>query len=691
MTRSLQRLLAPESLCVIGGQEAARVVEQCVKFGYKGPIWPVHPTRIEMHGYKCLRSVEDLPRAPDAAYVAVNRERTIEIAGQLRETGCGGAVSYAAGFAEADAENAGAAALQSQLLAAAGDMPVIGPNCYGFLNALQGAALWPDQHGLKRAEGGVGILTQSSNLAISLTMQRRGLPVAFVGTVGNQAQIGLSQLALGLLEDDRITALGLHIEGLDDVKAFEALALRSRELRKPIVVLKVGRSEQAQAAALTHTASLAGSDQAHDALFRRLGIARAATIDTFLETLRLLHSGGALMGNRLVSLSCSGGEAALMADAGEGRTINFLAFDTSSTAALKSELGPIVTIANPLDYNTFIWGDWEAMRRMYAAALSSPADLAVLVLDFPRDDICDTADWDHALDAWLAAARETRRRVAVVSTMAENLPEAVAERLVAQGVAPLCGLENALSAAQGAAQIGALWARPRPLPLLANGHWQPSLPQTVRLGETATLDEHRSKRELAAAGVVIPNGTVIRDTSDISSDLKPPFALKALGIAHKTEAGAVQLNMADQEAVASALQSMSGLSNDFLLEEMAAKPDAELIIGVSRDPVVGLMMMIGAGGVLAELLEDTATLLLPVTENDIRAALSELKINRLLEGWRSNEATDIDALVANIMCIANYAVANADTLEELDVNPLFATQFGSVAVDALIVKRKTDG
>jgi len=710
MIRTLQRLLAPKSLTVIGGKEAERVVDQCVKLGFEGAIWPVHTTRDVMRGHKCFRSVADLPEAPDAAYIAVNRERTIDIVAELSNRGCGGAVCYAAGFAEADAEDDSAADLQARLLNAACDMPIIGPNCYGFLNAMDSAALWPDQHGMKRVGSGVAILTQSSNLAISLTMQRRGLPLAFTGTLGNQAQTGISEMAMGLLEDTRITALGLHIEGLDSVSAFERLAMRARELRKPIVVMKAGKSQQAQAATLTHTASLAGSDRAHTALFRRLGVARVETIDQFLETLKLLHCGGALEGNRLVSLSCSGGEAALMADAGEARDVAFPEFDVETTAALKTELGSIVTIANPLDYNTFIWGDWPAMQRVYTAALSQQNDLAMLVLDFPREDVCDVSDWDHALDSWLAAVKQTGARAAVVATMVENMPECVAERLIGEEVAPLCSLENAVAAAEGAVAIGKVWQAPAPPPLLppqnrchprANGdpspagdgdRWSGKM-DSRRSGNDnkglVVLDEHQSKQELAAFGLVIPKSAIIRNTVDIPSDLKPPFALKALGISHKTEAGGVYLNLHDDSGVANALQAMSGLSDIVLLEEMAPKPDAELIVGISRDPVVGLIMTIGAGGVMVELLNDTATLLLPARETDIRTALASLKINRILVGWRGSEATDIDALITNVICIANYACANADTLEELDVNPLFASQYGSVAVDALIVKRKS--
>ncbi len=681
MGSELDRLLNPRTIAVIGGKEAERVVEQCDKLGFKGTIWPINPRRELMHGRRCLRSLDDLPETPDAVYVAVNRQMSISMVKQLSAMGAGGAVCYAAGFAEADQESAGSGDLQHQLVHAAGAMPIIGPNCYGFVNALQGVALWPDQHGAVSCAKGVAILTQSSNIAINLSMQRRGLPVAALMTVGNQAQQGISKLGLGWLEDPRITALGLHIEGLDDVKAFEALARRARELRKPIVVLKVGRSEQARAAALTHTASLAGSDAAHDALFERLGVARVDSLETLLETLKLLHAGGVPSGGELLSLSCSGGEASLMADAAQGRRVAYRPFQSEEAAGLKAELGEIVTVANPLDYNTFIWGDWEAMQRMYMRALEPQFDLAILVNDYPRSDRCDDADWRSALEAFISAVKATGARAANVASLAETMPEDIAALLFDAGIAPLCGLENAIAAAEASAQIAANWDQDLPSDLLA---------PTADCQRRVTLDELASKAELAAAGLVTPKGVEVTDMAGLETafgELKFPLAIKALGIAHKSDVGAVRLGVESTADAVMALQSLARHSDRFLVEEMAPPPQAELLVGVTRDPVCGLVLTFGAGGVLTELLDDTANLLLPCTEQDIRGGLARLKIGKLLEGFRDNEAADIDALIANILCIAKYAVDHAETLEELDVNPLFATQFGSVAVDALIVKR----
>jgi acyl-CoA synthetase (NDP forming) len=682
MVVDLDRLLKPRTLAVIGGKEAQRVIEQCDKLGFSGTIWPVHPEREEMQGRRCYRNLESLPASPDAAYVAVNRDRTIAIVADLLKAGAGGAVCYAAGFAEADRENSGSGDLQKRLVEAAGSMPIIGPNCYGFVNALDGVALWPDQHGAVRCERGVAILTQSSNIAINLSMQKRGLPIAALMTVGNQAQQGLSKLALGWLEDDRVTAIGLHIEGLDDVRAFESLALRARQLRKPIVVLKVGKSHQAKVAALTHTASMAGSDAAHTALFHRLGVAQVDGLEPFLETLKLLHVGGPLSGRDLVSLSCSGGEASLMADAAEDYDVTFRAFSQGKAQKLKQELGPIVTIANPLDYNTFIWGDWLALEQMYELALESDFDLALLVNDYPRLDRCDDADWQRALDSFIAAVVKTGARAANVASLPETMPEPVASRLIAAGIAPLCGLDNAIIAAQVAAGIGAAWAGDPPMALLGS---------TGEVSNFVVLDEHESKLELAAAGLIVPKSVVVDDQTDLQqalAGLEFPLVVKALGVAHKSDVGAVILGLESLQQVLLAVQNLAIHGRRLLIEEMAARPVAEIMVGIARDPVCGLMMTIGSGGVLAELLDDTTHLLLPASETDIRRALFSLKMSPLLDGYRGGCAADMDALLANIICIGDYAVRHVDTLEELDVNPLFAARSGSVAVDALIVKKE---
>ncbi|WP_397544300.1 CoA-binding protein, partial [Roseovarius salis] len=286
----ISRLLQPKSIAVVGGGAwCASVIEQCRKTGFAGPVWPVHPRRSELGGVATFPGLADLPGVPDAVFIGVNRHATIETVRELRDMGAGGAVCFASGFREAQAETGDGDSLQHALLDAAGEMPIIGPNCYGFINYLDGALLWPDQHGGQRADRGVAVLTQSSNMAINVTMQTRGLPLAYVATAGNQAQLGLAEIGTALLDDDRVTALGLHIEGVGDLRAFEAMAARARALGKPIVALKAGRSAAAQAAAVSHTASLTGSDAGARAHLYRLGISQVEAHPEQQETINLLH------------------------------------------------------------------------------------------------------------------------------------------------------------------------------------------------------------------------------------------------------------------------------------------------------------------------------------------------------------------------------------------------------------------
>ncbi|PJR15262.1 acetate--CoA ligase family protein [Sinorhizobium meliloti] len=682
--RSLDRLIRPRSIAVFGGKEARRVIEQCDKMGFAGDIWPVHPREEEILGRRCYRSVSDLPGAPDASFVGVNRALTIEIIRDLAARGAGGAVCYASGFREAANELADGNDLQEALVAAAGDMPIVGPNCYGFINMLDGALLWPDQHGMLRVERGVAILTQSSNIACNISMQKRGLPLAYVMTAGNQAQTGLSDIACAVLEDPRVTAVGLHIEGFDSIEALERLAARARELRKPVVTLKVGKSEAAQLATVSHTASLAGNDRVSSALLTRLGIGRVDTLPELLETLKLLHLHGPLPSADISSMSCSGGEASLMADAGVRRKVNFRALREEQRQPLRESLGEMVTIANPLDYHTFVWGNREKQTAAFTAMMRGGYALNLIVLDFPRLDRCDAADWVTTCEAIIDATKATGAVAGIVASLGENMPEETALSLVAAGVVPFFGIDEALAAIETAAAIGAIWAKPAAPPLLR------SRPEG---GEIVTLSEAEAKAELAAAGVIVPGGrsaATVEEAAAAAEALGFPVVLKGLGVAHKTEAGAVKVNLTSRQEVITAARSMAAVASGYLVEKMIARPVAELIVGAMRDAVAGPVLTIGAGGILVELLEDSAILTLPVTEEMIRDAIAGLKIAKLLDGYRGNPKGDIAALAGTVAAAASYVVANASKLEELDINPIMVLPdgHGAVAADALIRRRK---
>ncbi len=671
MPRNLDRLFRPRSIAVIGGGAwCADVIAQCRRIGFSGDIWPVHRTRATVEDLPAFPSIEALPSAPDAAFVGINRHATIEAVAALSARGAGGAICFASGFAEATAESNDGADMQGRLLAAAGDMPIIGPNCYGFLNYLDRVVLWPDQHGGLPCDTGVALITQSSNIAINLTMQTRGLPIAYVVTVGNQAQTGLAEIGVALLEDARVTALGLHIEGVGDLRALEALAAKARALGKPIVALKVGQSDHAQAAAISHTASLAGSDAGARALLARLGIGQLSTLPAFLEALKLLHVVGPLTSDRIASMSCSGGEASLVADAAHGRDMCFPTLNPTQSNALRAALGPMVALANPLDYHTYIWGNLQAMTDTFTAMMCADLGFGMVVLDFPRPDRCTAPAWELVIEAVERAGDASGVPMGIVSSLPETMSEGVATRLLSKGIVPLCGLDHAIDAIEVAATLGQPYDSPAPIFLgTPQGH--------------GVLSERDAKQALSAQGVRVPQSRHAQspeDAVDMAREIGFPVVLKGEGHAHKSEAGAVRLNLTSGTEVLDAARGMG--CDTFLVEEMITGGIAELLVGVTRDPGHGYVLTLAAGGVLTEILQDSQSLLVPSTRAQVRAALMRLKIAPVLRGYRGAPAGDIEALLDNVMAVqAHVMAAPAD---EVEINPLIVTPHGAVAADALI-------
>lgn len=690
MSNGLSRLLQPKSIAVVGGGAwCENVIEECQKIGFTGEIWPVHPSKETVCGVPVYRDVHALPDAPDAAFVGVNRHLTVDVVRALSARGAGGAVCFASGFQEAQAELEDGPQVQRALLEAAGQMRILGPNCYGFVNALDGVALWPDQHGLLRVDSGVAILTQSSNIALNLSMQTRGLPIAYLGTLGNQAQTDLAEVGQRVLEDPRVTCLGLHVEGISDLAGFEALARRAGVLGKRIVALKVGASEQANAAAISHTASLAGSNAGAKALLHRLGIAQVGSLAAMLETLKILHCVGPLESTAIGSMSCSGGEASLMADSVLGTGLTFPPLGPVQKTALRAALGEKVALANPLDYHTYVWGDRAALEACFTAMMDqSDLALGIVVLDFPRQDRCGaSAQWDLVTDAVVATGRKTGRPMAVLASLSENMPESMAQDLMARGVVPLCGLSEALEGIACAAWLGS--CAPAGVPVLRREceHGERVLPVLLSsaVADGCVLHEAEAKTVMASFGLKVPKARRVQTPAEAglaAGELGFPVVLKGEGFAHKTEAGAVKLGLTCASEVETAAGAMDGAG--YLVEQMIGGGALELLIGVRHDPAHGFVLTLGAGGVWAEILQDTASMLLPVTEPDIRHALQNLRLAPLIAGYRGAPATDETAIVQAVLAVQDFVTAHADHVAEVEINPLLCGPDRAVAVDALI-------
>ena len=669
----LSRTLNPRSVALFGASPAQSVIEQCQKLGFTGQLWPVHPTRESIAGVKCYESIADLPSAPDVAFVAVNRNATIDVVKQLAKLGAGGAVCYASGFAESGTQSGiSGVDLQQQLVAAAGEMPLLGPNCYGYINALDGVALWPDQHGCKPESFGAAIVSQSGNVGLNLTLQQRGLNLAYMVTVGNQAVTGVEDCLEVFINDSRVTSIGLFIEAIVDPVRFARLAHYAAQRNLRIVALQTGRSEAGALIAASHTASLAGRRRAYEALFARCGVAMVESPTELIETLKLLNQGGALTGNRLVSLSCSGGEASLVADLSEQTSLRFEPFSNEQHQRISATLTELVTVGNPFDYHTFMWGDRVATANTFAEVMNGPQDATLLILDTPPRDDQPSDSWTVAAQSLGDAAAKTNKRGVVVATIPECVTADVREAARAANMTVLQGLQESLAALDVAAWLGLNLPGEVPAKVVA--------PRATKL-----IDEAEAKSMLSRNGVAVPVGARSQRDELVATANRVgyPVTLKGLGLAHKSESGAVRVGITNADQLIAAANAMPKEISEFLVEQTVTNIVAEVLVGVRRDAPVGWLVTLGAGGVFTELWRDTVCLLAPATNAEISQALQKLRIAPLLNGFRGKPAANIDALVELIQKLIGATLNNG--LVEVELNPVLVTPKSAIAVDALMI------
>ena len=687
--RNFERLLQPRQIAFIGGADAAVAIGEAKRRGFSGEIWPVNPKRAELAGVPCHAAIADLPGVPDAVFLAVPADAAIGIVAELSEMGAGGVVCYAAGFREAGGRGK---AREAELLEAVGDMALIGPNCYGIINYLDNVALWPFAHGGSCPGYGAAIITQSGMFSSDITMSQRSLPLSHMISAGNQTVLGMEGFVDVLCENPAVRAIGLHIEGLQDVPRFERVALKALTLGKPIVALKSGRSAIGSALTESHTGSLSGANELYDALFRRCGVIAVDSPSQFIETLKYLCIAGAPKGNRVAGFTCSGGGAALLADHSETIDLSYPQFDAEATKTLQGLLPEIATVSNPLDYTTPIWGQPELTGPVFSEAIrNARVDAAILVQDYPAPGLDETKHFYLAdAKAFGDAAEQAGIPAAICSTIHENIDAETRSALIAAGIAPMQGVHEALNAIGHACYWSQSRARVEastPGELLSA-----RMPDAIEM-----INEAEGKDLLRAAGISVPEGAMAtgETAAAIAERLGYPVVLKMMGpkLAHKTEAGAVALALGDQEAVHDAVARMKAavgrhdpdaVTDDFLVERMVDPPVAEMIVGIRRDPQFGLAMMIGSGGVLVELLADAETLSLPATAEDIKNAIKRLKLARLLGGFRGKPAVDLEALAARLADLGDYVMAKSGSIAEIEVNPLFVYQDGVRAVDALV-------
>ena len=676
---NLSRLISPKSIAVIGNRGANFAIRESKKLGYNQKIWAIHPTLDFLEGIKCYKDIKDLPEAPDATFIAVNAESAIDIVADLKSIGGGGAVLYASGFGELGEKGI---KRNQRLVEAADGMPLIGPNCYGFINSLDGVALWPDVHGCEPVSSGVAIITQSGNIGLNITMQSIGLSIAYMFTLGNQTNTNIADIINAMLDDNRVNAIGLHIEGISDIKSFDVAARRALDKKIPIVAIKSGRTDVSAKIALSHTSSMTGLDQLFNVFFERLGIARVDTVPEFLETLKLLSILGTIDHNGVASMSCSGGEAGMMADLIDGLDITFPSLDDLHKDRVKLALNDYVEVDNPLDYHTFIWGDRKRTSKCFKQMISGNFAATMLLLDWPRTQESEQKDWDLTLLALSDAISGTREKTIVLASIADCMPKRIIKECQKYGIAPMIGLDICLKALNHSYRIGLAF--------------QKSSMQSIEIlrslshpSKISTLTEFEGKKLLKKYGIPVPDGKIISSTSEAliaAEKIHYPITLKVsdVELVHKTELGAVMLNINDPLALEKACQDLFKIGSSLLIEKMVQDSVAELIIGVGLDPIFGKYIIIGSGGILVELFKESIPLLFPVNREDVSLALSKLKAFPLINGYRGNPQGDVEMIIDCVM--ATVKLVSENDIDELDINPLLVLKRGSgvIAVDTLI-------
>ncbi len=692
---NFERLIKPKHIAFVGGVDAEIAIGEAKRAGFKGLIWPVNPRREQLGGHKCFQTLEDLPSAPDAVYLAIPRNHALNAVKDLAKLGAGGIVCYTAGFGEADPEGREAENLLAEY---AGDMALIGPNCYGIINYMDKVALWPFAHGGSCPGYGAAIITQSGMFSSDITMSQRSLPLSYMVSAGNQTVMGLADFIDILCEKPEVRAIGLHIEGLSDVSLFEKAALKALELNKPVVALKTGTSKIGSTLTLSHTGSLSGSKELYEALFKRTGVISVNNPSQFLETLKYLCVSGCPKQENIIGFTCSGGGATMLADKAEDIGLKFPNFNKGKSDKLVGLLPEIATLSNPLDYTTPIWGQPEKTRPVFQEAMNQVlAQSAILVQDYPAKGLDESLVYyrNDAL-AFAEAAADNNLPAAICSTIPENFDAQTRDLLVSLGVSPMQGIHEALNAISHAVT----WNKNRVHIL---GTKLDSVFEVVaNLDQLSVLDEYDSKALLKKNGFNVPQGKLCLDkvTSNDLGSLNFPVALKMVSskILHKTELNAVVLNIESDFELGAEVKKMRSsvskkapnlVSNRYLIEEMASTPLAELIVGIRSDSQFGLSLTIGSGGILVDLIGDVSTIMLPTHSGEIREAIKHLKVFKLLDGFRGKPKVKLDVVVDSIMKLVIFAEENINLISEIEINPMFVYEDSVQMVDALIYAFET--
>jgi acyl-CoA synthetase (NDP forming) len=685
--RGVAVLGASEDITKIGG----RPVHLLRKYGYAGPVYPVNPRGGMLQGLQAYASILDTPTAPDLAILAVPVDATLQAVKDCAERGVRGVIVLTSGFAEAGPEGA---ALQARMVEVARShgMRLLGPNCLGTVNvtdALVGSFSIALEQNMPPA-GQVGIVSQSGNIG-SFTMQnmaQRGLGVSRFIATGNEADVDVADGIESLARDTDTRIILCCMETCRDARRLATALDSARQQGKPVVVLKIGATEQGQAAAASHTGALAGSDAVFDAVFKRYGALR---VRSFEDLLNVGHAAsqllpGRLPKNRAVTLvAASGGFGIMMADAMSEAGMSMPELAQSTRARIR-EAVPGAGTNNPVDASAQMSSRPDILLKMLTALLDDPGQ-ATLVLLLALS-LYNTRLRGVYLEALARVRVSHPERLLVI--ISNGPPDAVAE-INALGIPVFPGISASASGLAGLAQLGQL-ARVA-APVAYAGPVDAVDPAVFR-------NEFHAKQALAAAGIDVPREEVVDSAEAAVRSARQtgyPVVLKIVSqdIAHKTEIGGVALDLQNDGAVreaygrliANAARHAPAARIDGVLVAPMLRGGVELIAGISRDPVFGPVVMVGLGGIYAEILKDVAVQLAPVSEAEALGMLQSLRMFPLLDGARGQPRADVAAAARTVARLSEFACRHAADVAEIDMNPILVRPQGEgvLVLDALML------
>ncbi len=691
MTNVLDRLFSPKSVAIVGAsadpvQLTGRPVEYLKRHGFAGAIHPVNPRYQELSGLTCYPAVSALPAPPDVGLVLLGADRVVEAVRDLARAGTPAAIVLASGFGEAGPEGE---RRQQELKQAAGQMRLLGPNTIGLVNVSDRIML-SASGAMELAEfpvGSIALVSQSGGILGSLLSRgaARGIGFSKLIATGNEADIEVTDCLEYLLDDSATSVIALYLEGLRAPDRFRTAAARAVEIGKPIIAFKVGRSEAGMRSAVSHTGALAGADALYDALFHQLGVIRATTFADLLDIPAALAPGRVLRGRRVAIVTSTGGAATLVADSAGLAGFEMPAPDEATAHALNALDLPDATLdRNPIDV-TLAGLRPDVLRTVINTLLASPAYDALIVIV----GASGIGQPDLVARPVIEASRTTEKPVIVYVS-----PEApkIVQHLNRNGVPAFAAPESC------AVALAALLQPSKQHPVSANAspRTDQSLPEDLPV--CGPLNEAESKRLFARFGIPSAEEFVVDSplaTEHAAHKLGDRVVLKVLSryIAHKTEVGGVMVDVPSAEAarccgeLAARVARKSPHAIEGFLVQQLIRDGIELILGFHRDPQLGAAILLGMGGIAAELFNDTVLRLVPLTEDGAQDMIASLRSAPLLRGFRGRPRYDVDGLARAIVAFSDMVVTLGSRLVEAEINPLFVLPEGGGvrAGDGLVI------